>query len=744
MPPVSAPPQTTVSLAEDGQGPGPVAIADPHAARAERIRNVIFARFPRDKTPKIALLEKAFGDSEHHHRNQTRKSGEPYFLHPLRVALMVTEAGLDPEAVIIALLHDVIEDTEMTKGEVQARYGDWLADVVDGLTKAAAAQGRDAGVATYRKLISSSLKDLRTLQVKLFDRLDNMRDLGYLERLRQRRISQETLNVYVPMAQRLGMMDIADELTALCFRYLYPRRFNATLVRLKQRISDEQAKLNSLRQLLESILAEQKINEAQVKPHLLRISDFIHRDLPPGTALTGFTVSVPSEQDCYQALGAVHIKCRVVPNSIKDFISNPKPNRYQALHSLIFLGGEPVALVVCSRRMEAINRSGILANWKGSNEDLRRYYQSYLDLLDQYTDTDDLRMEDVLRHAQLETLQMFTPKGKLLSLPQGASVIDFAFAIHTDLGLHCAGARMAGKWVGPFTELRDGDVVEIFPEPSAAPAPEWLEHVRTTRAQLAIRRFLKLRAGQRAQDLGGKLFAAELKRLGTSAEAMAARPEFQHSLSEKGLTLAQFHHQIGTRKLHLRKFLVDQGLVPRKSVERLEGQQSLLKRYLRPMFSSRGPVLEIPERGDGFITLSPCCQPLVGDPIVGVQADQGFRIHRGECPELAQADPDSLISVAWEEGTQKRPYRLELRLQDRAGMIYKISKVMRDCHVSIHDLDLDRHGGVGDAVLRVLLEPITSKTYQKIVARLRGIKEIGSIRQADAPPAPPSPRPGEG
>ncbi|HEX7927921.1 MAG TPA: HD domain-containing protein, partial [bacterium] len=474
---MSAPPSSHVNLADDGKerAAAPSAAreaADPMQARLDRIKQSILARFPRDKTPKISLLERAFTDAEHHHNGQKRKSGEPYILHPYRVALMASEFGLDAETVIIALLHDVIEDTEMTKEVVQANYGNWLADVVDGLTKVAKTgdSAMDAGVATYRKLISSTIKDLRTAQVKLFDRLDNMRDLGFLARHRQRRISQETYSVFVPMAQRLGMQDIADELSALCFRYLYPRRFNDVLKQLKQRLTDEQAKVQGLTQLLQSILVEQKFTDFTVKPRSLQISDFIHTDLPAGSALLGFTVNVPTAVDCYRALGALHIRCRVVPNSIRDFISNPKPNRYQALHSQVFMGGEPIAIVIGSHSMDAINRSGILVNWEGSLEELHRYYQSYLELLDQYADTDDLRMEDVLRHAQLETLQVFTPKGKLLSLPQGATAIDFAFAIHSDLGLHCAGAKLGGEWISPFEELKDGEVVEIFREASVTPS----------------------------------------------------------------------------------------------------------------------------------------------------------------------------------------------------------------------------------------------------------------------------------
>lgn len=708
----------------------------------DRIRQSILARFPRDKTPHITLLEKALRDAERLHQGQVRKSGEPYILHPYRVALHAAEAGLDAETVIIALLHDVIEDTEITKAEVQAEYGEWLADVVDGLTKAHApdvtptSRGQ-ASVATYRKLIHSTLKDFRTVQVKLFDRLDNLRDLGFLERDRQRRICLETLNVYVPMAQRLGMRDIAEELTALTFRYLYPRRFSRTLTWLKQRIQHEQTKVNTLRVLLESILAEQPkagraLLGAKVKPTWLSISDFIHAAELPGRAVAGFSVVVPNDGDCYQALGAVHMKCRVVPGSIKDFISNPQPNGYRALQSKIFLGGEAISLLVCSEAMEAVNRSGILISWEGSQDELRRYYGSYLELLD-HADDNELSMEDVLRHAQLETVQTFTPKGKLLSFPPGATVVDFAFAIHSDLGLHCAGARMGGRLVSPFQTLQDGEVVQVLTDQNQTPAPEWLNHVRTTRAQVAIRRFLNSQAHQRAQELGRALFAAEAKRLGEDPERLTKEP-LERALKAQGWSLNQLYQMLGRRKVQLRQFLLQHGVITQQAADRVKSQEeSLLSRYIRPIFSnpfqSGEPILRIPEGGDAFIALSTCCRPLPGDPIVGAQTDHGLAVHRVGCPRLREIPEEDLTALEWETGTAKSPYALDIRMEDRAGMVYLVSKVMSDLKVSIHDLALERRTGDGTALLHLRLEPIEPRTYQKIVARLRGIREIESIVQ---------------
>jgi GTP diphosphokinase / guanosine-3',5'-bis(diphosphate) 3'-diphosphatase len=712
----------------------------PHAAQLERIRQSILDRYPRDKTAHISLLERAFHDAERLHQGQFRKSGEPYILHPYRVALTAAEAGLDLETVIIALLHDVIEDTEITKEEVTAQYGEWLADVVDGLTKASAL---DAGtrlqrnVATYRKLIHSTLKDLRTVQVKLFDRLDNLRDLGFLERARQRRICLETLNVYVPMAQRLGMLDIADELTALSFRYLYPRRFSQTLAWLKRRVQEEQQKTQTLRMLIESILAEVPLKGAKVRPIQVRISDFLHTSALPPTALTGFTVVVPQDRECYQALGAVHMKSRVVPGSIKDFISNPQPNGYRALQSQIFLGGEAMTLVVCSEAMEALNRSGILISWDGSQEELRRYYGSYLELLD-HADGNELRMEDVLRHAQLETLQVFTPKGKLLSFPPGATVIDFAFAIHSDLGLHCSGARMGGRLVTPFDELQDGEVVSVLTDPNASPAPNWVDHVRTTRAQVALRRYLNAQAHLRAEELGRALFVAEAKRLGEDPDTLA-QERLQRALTHEGWTLEHLYQLVGMRKLPLRQFLLQHGVISQQAADRVQSQeQGLLQRFIAPIFtnpfsSAEAPVLRVPEGGDAFIALSPCCAPLPGDPIVGVQIDHGLAVHRVNCPRLKDVPAEDLTPLAWDTGREKVPYALEILMRDRAGMVYRITKIMSDLNVSIHDLNLERSADGNTALLRVLLEPIEPRTYQKIVPRLRGIREIESIVQVYDP-----------
>lgn len=710
----------------------PVAKLDESEARLAKIRQAILKGFPRGKSPKLALLKQALQDAEFYHSDQFRKSGEPAIIHPYRVALSVSEAGMGIEAVIIALLHDIIEDTEFTKDEVAAKYGEWLAEAVDGLTKVAAPANRPGSNAgsleTYRKLLVSSINDLRTLQVKIFDRLDNMRDLGFLSRKRQRRIAMETMQVYVPMAQRLGQQDISEELATLCFRYLYPRRFTRLLQQLRERIKEESKKVKGLKRVLDAVLNDLQGGRLAVQPKYHKIFDYVFEDMQVGRALIGFTVTVPDAEDCYTVLGRLHREYRVVPNSIRDFISNPKPNRHQSLESNIFIGGEAVTIEIFSKEMEAVNRAGILADWQGSHEEVSRYYESYLELLEQFTDSEDLRMEDVLRFGQMDTLQIFTPIGEVLTFPQRSTVLDFAFAIHTDLGMHCDGARVEGRRAQRFDELRDGTMVEVLTGPATNPNASWLGHVHTAKAKMAIRRYLRGQRLSKATEVGEKLFRGMLKRLGLDAQEFIGDSAFADALKKQGLSQSQFFQQVGTRQLSIKPFLQDFGLVPGKSLKRLGAQDRTgLMRYLKPRFRSQDPDLKISELGDAFIHLALCCSPLQGDSILGVQQDNGIIIHRTECHTLEDVQVDTLISVGWELNKEDSPYQFVIQMKDKPGMVYRIGKIMRDLKVNIQDMKVEVRENLKEAKVSILVDPIPVQTYQKIVARLRGIKEVVRI-----------------
>lgn len=701
---------------------------DPYAERIVKIRGGILRYFPvKDKNPRRPLLLKALEDAEFHHRGQVRKSGEPVIIHPYRVALLVAEAGMDIESVIIALLHDVIEDTEVTREEVAAQYGDWLSAMVDGLTKVSAPkgtkQGDRAAIETYRKLLTSTVKDLRTLQVKIFDRLDNMRDLGPLQRVRQRRIAMETMIVYVPMAQRLGMEDISAELTTLSFRYMYPKRFADVLEKIRKLVKEDATKAKGLKNNLSKTLTDRGLGEMTVKPLYIQVSEFIFSTRPIEKALKGFQICVPSSEACYGAMGAMHMNFRVVPGTIKDYISNPKPSRYRALESRIFIGGETLRIEIFSHEMEGVNRTGILADWKARKEELSRYYQSYLELLEQFQGNEDLRMDDVLRYAQMDIMQIFTPEGEVLTFPQGSSVLDFAFAIHSDLGLQCTGAVVDGRRVNRWEELKDGSMVRVLTDAQVIPTETWMEQVRTTKARMQIRRFLKIQRMALAEEGGHRLFDALARRMQLDPQKLVASPAFKEGLKADDLTLQTFFQQIGTRKIKPHAFLLAHNLSSQEALSQ-KGSGRLFR-----MFTSRSPRFDliIPRDSTKSFTYAQCCSPLSGDHVVGLPGEMGIEIHRDGCEALNEVEEELLLRLEWETESKKTAYHLKVEVQDEAGLIYKIGKIMRDLKVNIENLEVERHSTPGMATIKLKVEPISPSVYQKIVSRLRTIREVTRI-----------------
>ena len=449
-----------------------------------------------------ALVEQAMWHAAHLHAGQWRKSGEPAIIHPLRVAQLTTKAGLGAEAVVIALLHDVIEDSPLTHKDLHRQYGSAVADAVEGLTKAREAKRRGerwSALGTYRKLLQAAVRDQRPLVVKLFDRLDNMRDLSPLSRRRQRAIAEETQYVYAPLAKRVGLLDIADELHTLAFRYRFSRRFRRHQDALRALRQKEAPATESLQNLLSQALQKGGLQSVTLAPQYRSLAELHEHVLPPSSALKGFVVRVARRHQAYRALGIFHGRYRVVPHSMVDYISNPKPNAYRALETRLLIGGRKVHLSILTAAMHATNRQGILAGWHQDKRHLdeqhqgqptfERYYRSYLELLSQ--DESVLRMDEVLQHAQLDSLQVYTPTGEVFEFPAASTILDFAFAIHSDLGLRCSGAQMDELRVSSFQTLANGATVRVFNDVRVQPDITWLNHTHTPKARLGIRRHLR-------------------------------------------------------------------------------------------------------------------------------------------------------------------------------------------------------------------------------------------------------------
>ena len=469
------------------------------------------------------LLDQAISDIRKHHEHQTRKSGQPVIIHPLRVANYICRAGLDAPTVVAALLHDTIEDTSITHKDIKKRYGKWYADIVEGLTKIKNTESYENGVshnvdATYQRMLKAMAQDVRALIIKLFDRLDNMRDMEAMPRNKQRRISLETLNIYVPIAERLGLTQICQEHTELCFKLLYPKRYEKILTEIDNLKKARISSINAMRKLLQKTLESQNLAYNQVEPLFVHPASRIKEQGPIDHILEGFRIIVKNSIACFQALGILHTNFYVIPLKIRDYISNPLWNGYEGLRTEIRIEGEQTCIEIVSDEILRKNQYGIMAHWHGSPTELADYYQHYLSQLDHMAGDKDVRMTEVLGYVQSDQVQVYSPKGDMLVFPKGATVLDFAYGIHSDLGNHCIGAIVNPTSIGESKkrvprerQLFTGEALQIITDPGVHPHESWLGQVKTTKSRSQIKKALEQQKEASARNSGRALLERKLR-----------------------------------------------------------------------------------------------------------------------------------------------------------------------------------------------------------------------------------------
>ncbi|MBF0277317.1 MAG: bifunctional (p)ppGpp synthetase/guanosine-3',5'-bis(diphosphate) 3'-pyrophosphohydrolase [SAR324 cluster bacterium] len=684
----------------------------------------------------LLKLEYAFEDISTHHGNQIRKSGEPTLIHPLRVAWSICEVGLDPPTVIVALLHDLIEDTEITKEQIRTRYGDWYAYMVDGLTKitspkATKGQSQLNLEATYHKMLSTMVKDVRILFIKMFDRLDNMRDMAPMPRHKQRRISHETYNVYVPLAKRLGLEKICQEYTELCFKYLYPNRYEKTVEKLQDLKKERQSAVQEMCGLLQGTLRDSNLSHTDVDPIFVHPEAYIQK-LEVDKILEGFRILVENSPATYQVLGALHTSFRAVPLKIRDFISNPRWDGYKGLQTEIIVDGEVTFIEIVSREMHALNWHGIMAYWKGTPSELAEYYRIYLEQIDDIVGEKEPRMEEVLRYSQAEQIQVFTPRGEVRFFPKGATVLDFAYHIHTDLGNTCIGALVNAprgrathakdKRVSRERELFDGESVRILTNSSIKPHRNWLKHIVTAKSKNEILRALRIQNTIRTRLFWENSLRKELRELGEEEDSFLGSPSFRDALRQDGLSFEEFLERIGTKKIQARRFFKKYDLVSEGKLDRREWQE----RFLNPFFSSKSPEFLIEDVNDPFLRFAQCCSPLPGDRVMGRLTDeQDLEIHRIQCHTIKKEGHP--ISTGWSLLREDKPKirKIHLTAEDKPGVLYKITKVIKNNGAGILHIQSGRVEN--DASINIRLEPTTVESYHKILLQLRSLKIVKKI-----------------
>jgi guanosine-3',5'-bis(diphosphate) 3'-pyrophosphohydrolase len=622
--------------------------------RFDDILEKVSARF---NEKEIALLQKAIVFSGRAHKGQVRRSGEPYLSHPLEVAAQLADMNLDPMTLAAGLLHDVLEDTEVTAEQLREGFGKDVAALVEGVTKISRVQETSPELQhaeTIRKIILAMTDDLRVIFIKLADRLHNLRTLKFLPESAQKRIAAETLEIYAPIANRLGMGRIKAELEDLAFRYVEPEEYFRMASLLEPRRKNADRALAAFRRTLERKMKDNHIPaeiEGRIKRtysvwRKMKIRKIEFSQVYDFMALRIITDSV---RNCYQALGIIHQNWPHIPGRFRDFIAMPKPNLYQALHTTILTEDKSsFEIQIRTSEMNALAENGIAAHWRYKDEDPQslmkedRRLQWLREMVELFKEQRDPK--EFLKNLKInlipEEVYVFTPKGRVVSLPTGASALDFAFRIHTEIGLHAAGAKINGKSSPLRTLLRTGDIVEIVAAPERGPARGWLNLAFTSGARHHIKRRLKQLDTQRAVALGQKLWDRETSKYRLPPEFPQGSDLLRRLSETTSVPLRSwesFYAFVGRGKIVLgRKFL------DRLSPPGLEP--------LRKGESGAPAEIQVKDRSRELVRLGKCCAPIKGEPIVGyITAGKGITVHAGRCPRVVKEllAPDRLVEVSW-------------------------------------------------------------------------------------------------
>ncbi len=693
----------------------------------------------------LDLLRRAYVFSAKEHKGQTRSSGEPYLTHPLSVAFILADLKLDLTCIVAGLLHDVLEDTLTTREVVEEHFGKDIAHVVEGLTKISRItfnSKEQQQAESFRKMMLAMVDDIRVVLVKLADRLHNMRTLEHLSPRQQERIARETLDIYAPIANRLGMAKIKNELEDLTLKFLDPAGYQSLMLAMdeKRKVTDEFIKeiQGTLRAELEKAGIVCDISGR--RKHLYSIYRKIKRQrIEVGEVYDyiAFRILTQSVKDCYGALGIIHGQWRPVPGRIKDFIAMPKPNMYQSLHtSVISDKGVPFEVQIRTHEMHRIAEEGIAAHWKykegKGTKDNDANIQWLRQIMEWQQELKDPRefLNMVKVDLYPDEVYCFTPQGQVKSFPRGATPIDFAYSVHTEVGHRCVGARINGKLQPLRTEIGNGDIVEILTSPNHHPSQDWLTIAKTPRARAKIRQWLNVDQRRRSVDLGKTVSDREFKRFRFNLRRhQGDATRLQSALHELGCaSLEDFYAAVGYGKI-----------APRALIEKLDPQA-------KPHETAEGPIAhavkkalgmsgrKVTVRGldDALISLARCCNPIRGEPIVGyITRGRGVTVHSERCPNLEKLlyDPERRIDVAWESDDASRfEVRITVFSEDRPGMLAKITSVIADAKSNIKNVEArtfeDRRGEIS-----LILDIADVAHLEKILEKVKGIDGVYHVER---------------
>jgi GTP pyrophosphokinase len=712
--------------------------------RYEDLAEAILRHYP---NASLEMVQKGYVVSAKYHKGQVRMNGEPYLTHPLEVAHILAELRLGVVPVTAGLLHDVLEDTLISPEELRKQFGEEVYQIVDGVTKISKVHftsQQEKQAENFRKMLLAMVSDIRILFVKLADRLHNMRTLQFLPPDRRERISRETLEIYAPLAHRLGMAKIRGELEDLAFSFLDPAAYQNTVALIEARRAVSKDFIIEVQQVIAAELEEHRI-PAQLESRIKRIYGVYNKmrrqkiGIDEVFDFIAIRVITDSVRNCYTILGILHNLWKPVPGRIKDYIAMPRPNLYQSLHtSVVGKNGQPFEIQIRTQEMHRIAEEGIAAHWKykegrsGAVEG-EEQFRWLRQLIDSQRDISDAREFLTSLRVDLypDEVYCFTPKGEVITLPRDATPVDFAYAIHSEVGHHCTGAKVNHRIVPLRYKLRNGERVEILTSKDASPKRDWLTFVITARARSKIKRWVNQKEKEDASELGRKLLEKEARKFKTSWKKILASSEFASALAGQGIQQVEdLYPEVGFGRIAPRQIF--SALFPDQSpAVETKDKPSAITAVVKKVLGKGDAPIAVKGQGGFLVYRAKCCNPIRGDEIVGyITRGKGISVHTVNCPNAVSfLGSDRITDVEWIDipGEDFFAVRLDIAAENRQGILAEITSAISNLKTNIVESRSTTDGGRG--MVEVTVEIHDTRHLRKVVQALKAIRGIHEVER---------------
>jgi guanosine-3',5'-bis(diphosphate) 3'-pyrophosphohydrolase len=701
----------------------------------------------------LEMIQRGYVVSAKFHKGQLRMNGEPYLTHPLEVANILAELKLDAVTITAGLLHDVLEDTLMSPEELRKQFGEEVHQIVDGVTKISRvvfSSRQEKQAENFRKMLLAMVGDIRVLFVKLADRLHNMRTLQYLPQDRRERISHETMDIYAPLAHRLGMARIRGELEDLAFSFLEPLAYQNTVSLIEARRTVSQDFIEETKNAIATELAEFSI-PARLESRIKRIYGVYNKmqrqkiTIDEVFDFIAIRVITDTVKNCYTILGILHNLWKPVPGRIKDYIAIPRPNLYQSLHtSVIGKNGQPFEIQIRTQEMHRIAELGIAAHWKYKEgkmgavegEEQFRWLRQLIDSQSEISDPREF-ISSLKVDLYPDEVYCFTPMGEVITLPREATPVDFAYAIHTEVGHHCVGAKVNGRIVQLRHRLKNGEIVEILTAKDAGPNRDWLGFVKTSRARNRIKHWVSQKEREDASELGKKLLEKQSRKFKTNLKKVLAMPELTHVLEEHGIQRVEdLYPAVGFGRIAPRQFMAAlfPDLAPPPEVT---AKRSAIATVVKKVLGRGEEPITVKGQDGLLIVRAKCCNPIRGDEIVGyITRGKGISVHTTNCPNLSSfLGSDRMTDVEWVDvpGEEMFTVRLNITIEDRQGILAEITSAISNLKTNIKESRSSTTDS-GRGVVDLTIEINDVRHLQKIIKVLKGIRGIEDVTRVSHVP----------